>query len=53
MNIGTTPREPRALRLSTIRTEFTIFIFPVSYGSVEFSGLQILKYCIQQTLLVF
>ena len=27
------------------------FIFPVSYGSVEFSGLQILKYCIQQTFL--
>ena len=24
-----------------------IIHFPVSYGSVEFSGLQILKYCIQ------
>ena len=27
--------------------------FPVTYGSVEFIGLQILKYCIQQTFLVF
>ena len=31
----------------------TFFIFSVSYRGVEFSGLQILKYCIQRTFFGF